>query len=232
MGNVQFQFVKDSRSKLVCISHSGTPFTRYSFDGRVGEFSKKLRLFDDKNQFSFEKGMRYLELMFERELSNQDWRSVFIADKNYPQSGQIVQYFDFNSKKWTPNKPVKPPNAQAETATEPLSFIFKLWVPIYGQRAKVFFSQSGLDTDTGEFNPYQALLSIMAQFNQFKQKNTQRLQPFGKLYGTGEEIYGLDDSPPCLYYFDCETVDVYYHNTKKRIDLYKKALQIYDHPGL
>ena len=91
MGNIKFEFFKDSRAKLVCISHSGTPFTRYSFDGRVGEFSKKLRLYDDINQFTFQKGVRYLELMFERELSDQDWRSVFIADKNYPQSGQIAE---------------------------------------------------------------------------------------------------------------------------------------------
>jgi hypothetical protein len=227
-GHVKFTFVEDSRSKLVCINPNDLKFTHYSFDGRESAFSQKLKLWDHPNQFTFERGVSYLKAYFEKKLANQEWRSVFISDSAYPSGGKIEIYRNLKLNLWQPTKPIYE-TTPSVFQTIPELFLFKLWVPIYNAPAKIFFSNSGIDPQTGEVNKYEAILSLKAQYLKWIQSTKLRPQERGQVYGNGDMIYNQGDTPPNTYYFDTNAVEIYYHHTKRRPQILVKAIQIYQY---
>lgn len=220
----------DSLAVMIGTDIFGNHHQLYSFDGRYHEFSKKPRYWDNAQHFTLNNALFYLKTKFLHDWDNIQWRSVFIRTNHFP--GIKLSVRDLNNNIWVDDPTHQPPPPLSAdrylTDQKPAFFIYKLWHPMYDAPAQVFYNRSGFDPDTGEFNPWQAILSIIAQFKEFAKTTPHRYPPFGKIYGDGKTLYSEADKPKSTLYFDANMMTAYYHNTKRKPQILLDAELIYD----
>jgi hypothetical protein len=223
----QFEFKRDSRTKLVCFKDKN-PFTRYSFDGRRHVHSGKLRFSDDPAQFQLQRGITYLQNLFFEELAANGYDTVFIADADYPKKGEILFKYDRESNRFLHPSVFQNPTEQIVHKLEPpKDWIFKLWLPITGGDSVTFYSQMGVNVHTGEISERQAIISIVAQMLRFKETTKLKYQKSGQFYGDGKTLHsGYGNETKSFAYFDMETCRPYYHHSKKQLKCLEMALQM------
>lgn len=194
----KFIFKEDSQTKRFGILKNGQkPPPVYSFDGRMSAWTKRIKTWDDPKFWTKESGIEYLKNTF---VEATDWVCQFIADKNYPASGEIL--FSWDGSQWTKYSPA--------IASEKY-FRFKLWIPVKNAPAKIFFTKS-----------YFAMEELSFQYQKWRLENpTLILNGYGQVYGSREQLFSFGEQVPRFAYFDTQKNTAYYHNTRRAIDVYE-----------
>lgn len=224
-----FTVGKEGNSLAVMIGTDiyGNHHQYYSFDGRFHEFSKKPRYWDNSRNFTLDNALFYLKCHFLNHWADKQWRSVFIRTNHYP--GIKLSVRDLNKNVWIDNPTEQPAPPQYLAAhKKPEYFIFKLWHPMYNAPAINFYNRWGLDTDTGEFDPYKAILCIIGQFKEFALTTQTRYPAYGKVYGDGKTLYTEGDMPKSTLYFDANLKTIFYNSTKRKPQILLDAELYYD----
>jgi hypothetical protein len=204
VSNAQFEFKADSATKLVMFpQNGGKPDVVYSFDGRITK-SGRIKIWDDpKFQSNEAAGIEYLKQLFQNKYSTGDFRSVYIATKDYDRNnGQMICRYANGC--WTNA-------AAAVTPVAPLEnyFLCKMWLPV-ATGNMVFYTRDVFPLENLRF-----------QYQKWRKANAQAvIKGFGLLYGStdGELYLPTDKNVPRIYsyYFDWQSEN-FYHNQTRRV---------------
>lgn len=215
-GNAQF--------KMVCYFGSQS-FTRYSFDGRMNQAGTAPKAFDKPQHWNADNGFQYLLNMFEKEFRNNPTLTyAFIADSNYPASGQIKQVWSVTEREWTTqvlDNALRYRQVQL-TRQMPTCYTFRLSIPLF----KVDELQKWVNFYTSEKLVSQALLKLIGEFQAWQTLNPGRAQLKGQIFGSNKTLYDISEREiPRYAWFDVPSLLPKYHQTQRVIKEYNSLIQ-------
>lgn len=217
----------DGKDELIIIS---------SFDGRFHRTAKfkgkPLMIFwDDPNEFQKERGIEYLTNFFNEQFSdNPNVAHAFIADKNYPNAGDIIKVLRRKDNKVSQIGAKKMPNMPNIESGELVMFKLAVIVNDNGKKKWKYIFADTIANEDGELCKYLSFEQLLVRFRAFrsdmlKQKGV-TLEPIGQLYGNAIAIYDKQNSDmPPMAWLDTKTTIPYYHKTNRPLKIYQKITE-------
>ncbi len=213
----------NAQLKLVCYFGKQS-FTRYSFDGRMNRAGTAPKTYDKANNWNADNGLQYLLDLFDKEHRNNPAMTyAFIADSNYPASGDIKQVWSVTNNDWTTQVLDNASRFQHIKAkkVQPDCYTFRLSVPLKSEKD----TQKWVNFFTTENQIGSALLNLIGQFNTWQTLNPDKVQPIGQIYGSAQSLYDVAEREvPRFAWFDTPNLLPKYHRTQRVIQGYQQMI--------